>query len=191
MRYVDAKIIGGKNMHPTYAELSSLLNVDFERGIMHWRCDLTSDFDTLWGDTPQAIKNFRIWYSKVAGKPAFCTPTGSGYLQGRYRRRLYKAHRVLWFLHAGEWPVEIDHIDRNRTNNAIGNLRSVTRLENMQNKSRYSNSTSGVPGVSFHARDNMWQAYMHANGKRVGFSWCKTFEEAVAARKEMERNLHT
>lgn len=44
------------------------------------------------------------------------------------------AHRVVWYLHHGYWPENIDHINGIRTDNRICNLREVTHEENCQNR---------------------------------------------------------
>lgn len=61
----------------------------------------------------------------------------------------YKAHRVAWALHYGEWPEgEIDHINHIRDDNRIANLRIVTRTQQMQNLSYHSTAnTTGVRGI--------------------------------------------
>src|SRR6476620_11560831 len=57
-----------------------------------------------------------------------------GYPQLNVNGRIYKAHRLAWFYTYGEWPKEIDHIDGDRANCRIANLRRVTRSQNNMNK---------------------------------------------------------
>lgn len=62
------------------------------------------------------------------------TPKGDGYYLIRVNNRLYRAHRLAWFYMYGDWPVkQIDHIDGNRGNNKIKNLRDVSGSKNMEN----------------------------------------------------------
>lgn len=68
-----------------------------------------------------------------ADGPALAAKDGRGYCNGFYRYQNLKAHRVVWFLHHGTMPDCIDHIDGDRSNNRIENLRAVTRKENSQN----------------------------------------------------------
>jgi hypothetical protein len=80
--------------------------------------------------------------------------------------RLYCAHRLIWLMHHGRWPTDqLDHIDRNRQNNRIENLREVTNAENHQNMSIHKDNKSGLPGVSWYKRDGKWWARGMLNGK--------------------------
>jgi len=77
----------------------------------------------------------------------------------------------------------IDHIDNNKTNNNISNLRWVTKSENGMNASLSSNNTSGTKGVSFHKTSNKWQAIIQLNGKKIHIGRYETKEDAIEARK--------
>src|SRR5260221_9155909 len=70
----------------------------------------------------------------------------------------YLAHRVIWFLVNNYWAEEIDHIDRNRQNNKISNLRDVPHKTNTQNVSKHKDNTSGVKGVSWDKKAKKWHA---------------------------------
>ena len=76
----------------------------------------------------------------------------------------------------------IDHIDRNRLNNSITNLRWVTCAENCQNASVQKNSKSGVAGVTFQKKSNLWRA-TRQNRYLGSF---KTMEEAINCRNNSE-----
>ena len=101
----------------------------------------------------------------------------------RIHDELYRAHRLAWLYINGEWPSEdVDHIDKNPYNNAISNLREATDSQNLFNTSIRSDNTSGVKGVSFSARDNVWRAYVNSGGKQKNLGCFKTKAEAVVAR---------
>lgn len=71
-----------------------------------------------------------------------------GYLILKIKGRQFKAHRVAWFLHYGSFPeMEIDHINRNRSDNRICNLREATRMCNIRNTTKIANPETGVVGV--------------------------------------------
>lgn len=55
-----------------------------------------------------------------------------GYLQIKIDRKCYYCHRLAWLYVHGVWPLEIDHIDHDRSNNRIANLRSVTHRQNLE-----------------------------------------------------------
>lgn len=71
----------------------------------------------------------RIANTKVAG----CYDL-DGYVRIRIKGILYHAHRLAWFYTFNEWPLLLDHIDRDKWNNTIENLRIVTVRENNLNK---------------------------------------------------------
>lgn len=81
--------------------------------------------------------------------------------------RRYRNHRVIFFMHHGYLPNEIDHIDGNTLNNKIQNLREATRSQNMANKKRYSSSVSGVKGVSWHKASKKWYVQVSSNKKHM------------------------
>lgn len=127
------------------------------------------------------------WNAKWAGKPAFTAVDGKGYFVGAIYYRLHRAHRVIWALNYGEWPGSyIDHINGDKQDNRIENLRVVSHRENMLNAPRKSNNTSGTPGVSWNKRDRKWSASIKHNGRAVSLGYFWTKEAAVRARKSAE-----
>src|SRR5258707_393996 len=75
-------------------------------------------------------------HCRTVGKIAGCVGN-DGYLFITVCRKFYTAHRLAWFYIHGKWPTEqIDHIDGDRLNNAISNLREATNLQNQRNAAR-------------------------------------------------------
>ncbi len=114
----------------------------------------------------------------------------SGYLSIWICGANHMAHRLAWLYVHGKWPAhEIDHIDGNRANNAIANLRDVTRSVNHENlRSARSDSAHGFLGVSpFFGK---WKARITVNGKFQHLGTFSTPEEAHAAYLEAKRRLH-
>lgn len=112
--------------------------------------------------------------------PAGHLQAGGYWRVGRSDRAL--AHILVWILHNGEVPDGhiIDHIDGNRGNNKIENLRCIPLEKNYRNAKRYSNNQSGVTGVSLHSRDNAYVATWNPEGgkqKTKQFSISKYGEE--------------
>ena len=113
---------------------------------------------------------------------------GGGYLSIKVCSRRYQAHRLAWFYVYGSWPKDqIDHINRNKTDNRIANLRDVSHKQNGQNASKPSNNTSGHPGVCWHKRDSKWVAQIRHNYKRIHLGLFENLEEALSARKAAEK----
>ena len=112
-------------------------------------------------------------------------PHGLKYMRLKIYGKLYPAHRVIWALVYGAWPVnQIDHVDGNGLNNRIENLRDVAPGENAKNRKRYDRNSSGVSGVSW--RSNKWIARIRVNGSLIHLGSFAEFSDAVAARKTAE-----
>ena len=111
-----------------------------------------------------------------------------GYRVIGINRTQYLAHRLLWKLHTGKDPsYEIDHINRCREDNRIENLRVVTQSENLKNKTKYINNTSGYSGVVFNKKEQRWQARINVDKKSIHLGTFKEKSEAIDARKQGEK----
>lgn len=105
-----------------------------------------------------------------------------GYLRiGLFGKR-YQAHRLAWFYVHGVWPTnEIDHINRDRTDNRIANLREATRTENALNVGAHQLNSSGIKGVSWDKLCKRWRVQIRTGGKTKYVGVYKTKEEAAIA----------
>ena len=119
-----------------------------------------------------------------------------GYVQIAFNGRTHTAQRLAWLYVHGHWPAGvIDHIDRNRTNNRIGNLRDVGYPENANNSGPQRRSQSGVKGVSLRSLRNgrrpkkAWRADIVVNGRKNFLGNFYTIEDAAQARANAEREL--
>ena len=151
------------------------LSAEYLRSILHYS-----------PETGIFTRKVRTSTSVKVGDIAGC-PGGDGYLQIRVQSRKYKAHRLAWLHVYGVWPEDqLDHINRNRSDNRISNLRAVTNKQNHQNKSKPSNNTSGHSGVRWHKKSSKWRAQITHNKKHIHLGCFATIEEAIAARKAGE-----
>ena len=84
--------------------------------------------------------------------------TGHGYLQVGLNGKMKRIHRLVGeaFIPNPENKPQIDHIDRDRTNNHISNLRWATQQENNQNKGEFKNNTTGHKNISYDIKNDRW-----------------------------------
>ncbi len=105
-----------------------------------------------------------------------------GYRRIKIDKKEFKAHRVCWALYYGEWPTKyLDHIDGNRSNNIISNLREVDSRGN--NSNRVSHRSGKILGAQRKLRKGklLWESYIYINRKNVYLGIFKTPEEAGKA----------
>lgn len=105
----------------------------------------------------------------------------------------YRAHRIIVAMTSGDWPPAefvIDHIDGNRDNNRIENLRVCSHSENQHNRISPSSSTSGLLGASYSKKERKWIAAICVGGKRMRIGGYKTPGEARSACLEAKTQLH-
>ena len=134
-------------------------------------------------------KMFNISKEKPAGHIFKDKNRKTSYIIIRYQDKIYAAHRIIWEMFYGEIPsgMQIDHKDGNGLNNSIDNLRLVSLGENLKNKSKYTNNTSGCAGVSWHKTHKKWVAYISDAGKRINLGYFKSLDDAIAVRREAEK----
>lgn len=119
----------------------------------------------------------------ISKRGPFGVVSTKGYIFGMYNKNQYYAHRLVWAWVTGKDPgtKEVDHIDRNRTNNSPFNLRLVDAGEQPRNTSVYKNNTLGIKGVRKLPRCASYQARIRVNGKLLNLGCFPTTEEAAKA----------
>lgn len=102
----------------------------------------------------------------------------------------YYSHRLAWLYMYGVWPTgDVDHINRNPSDNRIANLREVTRSLNLRNVAARKNSTTRLKGVTLQ-KSGKYRACICVNNKKqhIGLYW--TIEEAAAAYEAEAKRLY-
>jgi hypothetical protein len=156
---------------PTAEYLRQRLALCSETGMLTWR---------------EAENMSATWNSRRAGTPAFCSLHKQGYANGKLDGRVYFAHRVVWVLSTGAWPAgEIDHVNHDKRDNRMSNLRLVTKQTNARNLPMLKNNTTGVTGVYRRARGG-WHAAIRVAGRLRHLGCFRTKAEAVSARQTAE-----
>lgn len=126
---------------------------------------------------------------KLAGTKVGAKHHRNGYYTVKITKDQYYLHRLIWIYHNGSIPegYQIDHKDRDKSNNRIENLRPATNSQNQMNGFLSTKNTSGVKGVHWHSQRRKWYAYIMIDGKRLYLGYFDTFEDAVAARLTAEK----
>ncbi|MCS4333686.1 HNH endonuclease [Klebsiella variicola] len=114
-----------------------------------------------------------------------------GYLKATVLGVTYQCHRLAWFYVHGKWPIGvIDHIDLNKSNNRIKNLRDTSKSGNEHNRGVRKDNKSGYKGVFWSSRERKWKAAIKANGKKIHLGTFPQKIDAVAAYDMAAKRLH-
>lgn len=125
-------------------------------------------------------------YKPIIGKPAGYLNT-LGYIEIGADGERHLAHRLVWLWHHGYLPENyLDHINRDRADNRIENLREVSQSCNIRNSNLSKASTSGFTGVSYDVDRGKWGAHIKVNYKKIHLGRYNTIEEAIRARYDAE-----
>ena len=146
------------------------------------------DYDASTGNF---IRKTNVTYNAKIGDVAGCKDHSTGYLRLRIDGKAYYCHRLAWFYVHGSLPaMQIDHINGNRTDNRIENLREASNYENCLNNSLRTNNTSGYIGVSWSKNMKKWESYITSNQKRIKLGYFDDPEKAHQAYVEAKQKLH-
>jgi len=116
-----------------------------------------------------------------------------GYRQVNINYKPTTVHRIIWLWYHGELPPHhIDHINRDKLDNRISNLRLATAQENTRNSKLSKNNKSGVNGVFWSERTGKWIAKIKVDRENIWLGYHKTLLDAAAARlsADIEHGFH-
>lgn len=134
-----------------------------------------------------AARRAKAWNKQYAGKLAFTGIAQNGYRKGQIFGKTLLAHRVAWALHYGAWPDGlIDHINGDKADNRIENLRLVDHSGNTKNNRISKKNTTGHIGIYWEPLRNKWRADITADKKTVCLGRFDNKDDAIAARKAAE-----
>ena len=137
------------------------------------------DGNLLW----KVQKANRIKIGSIAGSMN-SDKYGQHYMNVSIDDEPYKLHRLIYLWHHGTLPKIIDHIDGNRLNNAIENLRGATASQNALNGKFRVNNNSGYKNVSFEKRKQKWRVCLSVNGVSKSFGYYDDLELAALVAEE-------
>jgi hypothetical protein len=137
-------------------------------------------FDYKDGSLYWKINQGRIKAGSKAG-----TPREKGHIQIQYNKKMYREHSIVWMMFNGENPSAIlDHINGNPSDNRIENLRLATNAQNLANRGKNKNNTSGFKGVYLHNQTNKWVASIKHLGKKYSLGCYENASDAHQAYKK-------
>ena len=166
----------------TYEVVSELMELDAVTGRLFWK-----KRSLKWFSSHRSMGSFN---SKFAGKEALGKLNINGYPSGKILGFSFLAHRVVWLLSTGEWPVDqLDHINGDRSDNRMENLREVSNAENCRNQKMRKTNSSGATGVYWSKRLDKWFATIQVDGRPIYLGSFDEFKDAAQIRKlEEARN---
>ena len=125
----------------------------------------------------------------LASKPAGSIHK-TGYRHVTWMGKIHKAHRLIFLMHHGYLPEIIDHINGNKLDNRIENLREATVQQNNMNAKTKVTNKSGVKGVSWHPLGKKWMVRIMINGKDKYFGMYEDLEFAALVAQEARNKYH-
>ena len=131
----------------------------------------------------------RLAHRVHIGDKAGCLDTNN-YYKIRINKKNYGTHRIVFAMHYGYFPKQIDHIDRNTKNNKIENLRKSTPAQNMWNVPKLATNTSGYKNVRWRKERNKWTCQFKVNGKTISRGAFDTPEDANEYACKLRKELH-
>ena len=164
-------------MSPEIRVLQQNLRADAEAGIVYWLPRPRTAF--------KLERSFKAFNTRFSDKPALQSIDANGYRHGKAFGKTYKHCRVLWVLVYGYWPRRLDHINGDKTDDRLVNLRDASAQENSRNCKRSAANTSGQTGVSRHGKK--WRAYIMVDGKQQHLGLFNSKERAYGARLSAEK----
>ena len=174
IKRIEARVVGAikektrMKVYVTQDRLKELLNYNSETGIFTWK-----------------VNRGGRKIGSIAGAKSL------GYRNIMIDKISYQAHRLAWLFVYGKWPEkDLDHINLERDDNRICNLRVVSDSENKQNQKMYKTNTSGFKGVSWCKNRKKWIASICINYKTIPLGKFDDPKEASLAYLEGAKKYH-
>lgn len=158
-------------------DLDKALRYDRDSGILFWKKRDISEFKNE--------HDMNCMNTKFHGKPAGSI-NNKGYLIIHFSSGHILSHRAIFIMEYGYEPKLIDHIDGNRINNKIDNLREVDYIGNSKNKGISKRNKTGHLGVCWHKTKKKYQSNIRVNWKLIHLGTFSDIKDAIKARKEAE-----
>lgn len=155
------------NPLPSQARLKQLLEYNQSSGVFTWR---------------RRSDRLENWNARFAGTTAIAGDM-HGYEGGRIDGQRILAHRIAWKWFYGRDPSELDHINGDKSDNRISNLREVTHLQNCKNR----RPKSRIAGVTWLPKKRRWKAFIQVDGATKFLGTFVCFGHALKARVSAQK----
>lgn len=152
--------------------LNHLFEYDKETGNLIWKIKPSS-------------RGHSVKVGDIAG-----TLKSHGYLCVGINYNSYRAHRLIFLMHKGYLPKTIDHINGDKLDNRIENLRAATVGQNQHNRKTNANNTSGYKGVGWNKAQKKWVARITLERKNIHLGYFANVEEAAEVVRKAREELH-
>lgn len=148
--------------------------------------------DTILNDINYDRENGKLYWNKSGSgrklHKSIGTTTKQGYLQTTIKGVQLKVHHIVWFIETGKWPLEqIDHKDKDKSNNRFLNLREGNSVNQHNRSIRV--GKSGLPGAYKVNKKKPWRSTIKINGKTKSLGLFNTKEEANAAYMKVKESI--
>lgn len=156
-------------------------SIEYIRG--HLRYD---DGKLFWIERPrnefQSDRSWASWNTRYSGKEAGAASTHKKpRCQVMFSGRIVYRYAIVWALHHGEWPGQIDHEDRDQLNDRIDNLRPCNHSQNSGNAGLRSDNTTGVKGVYWNKKARKFQAQISIENQVTYLGIFESIDDARSA----------
>jgi hypothetical protein len=118
------------------------------------------------------------------------TVDAKGYRVVQINKKMYKEHRLIFLYFNGTLPKILDHINRNKEDNRIENLRAVSDALNAQNRNAHKNNAVGHKNISYHKKRKCYYVRIMVNYTEKFIGTFKTLEEAIKAAENTRKQHH-
>ena len=162
-----------KGIEITFEYVNEWLSYDPQAGVLRWKKNAGS-------------------YGRIKTGTTAGTLDPSGYVKINLDHTPRYAHRLAWLLHYGEFPThQIDHINMDRADNRINNLRKATNAQNSRNRGAQSNNKStGVKGVRFIEKYGLYVVSITVDGIAHNRGCFRNIKDAAAEYERAAQELH-
>lgn len=135
-----------------------------------------------------------IWKFTLGSKSPKGNVAGSlrhdGYIKVGISGKIYLIHRLIFMYHHGYFPEYVDHINRNRQDNRIENLRAANKSQNCQNAKTPKSNVSGIKNVSWSKKLKKWRVQLRVKRQTINVGYFKDLELAELVAQEARTKHH-